>query len=94
MGYLRSKAGEVLLDKDELLNRWSEYIEKLFYDERGEKPLMRKNIEGPEIMKAEVKHALNKTRVKNLKIKRYVRTRRSIAVKSRLEFRNGKSKCM
>ncbi len=48
------------MDKDEVLNRWSEYIEELFYDERGEKPLIKKNIEGPEIMKAEVKHALNR----------------------------------
>ncbi len=59
-GCLRSKTGEVLMDKDEVLNRWSEYIEELFYDERGEKPLIKKNIEGPEIMKAEVKYALNR----------------------------------
>ena len=42
------------MEKDEILERWSEYIEELFDDERGQKPVIRKNIEGPRILKAEV----------------------------------------
>ena len=48
------------MDKHEMLKKWSEYIEGLFYNERGEKPQIKKNIEGPKIMKTDVKHVLNK----------------------------------
>ena len=44
--------------KDKISERWSEYIEDLFDDERGQKPVIRKNVEGPRILKAEVTAAI------------------------------------
>ena len=41
-GCIRSKEGNILMDKGDVLNRWSEYIEELFEDTRGEKPPIKK----------------------------------------------------
>ena len=60
IGCLKSKTGDIIMDKHKVLKKWSEYIEGLFYDEKSEKSQIKKNIEGPKIMKTEVKHALNK----------------------------------
>ena len=46
------------MDKQDILNRWSEYIEELFDDNRASKPDIKKNIEGPPIMKDEVRQAI------------------------------------
>ncbi|GFO09608.1 endonuclease-reverse transcriptase [Plakobranchus ocellatus] len=46
--------------KKEILNRWSEYFEDLFKDERCEKPKIEKNIEGPATLKEEVEAAIKK----------------------------------
>ena len=48
------------MDKYEVLNRWSEYIEERFYDESGKKAQIKKTIEGLKIIKTQVKHTLNK----------------------------------
>ena len=53
-GCIESKDGTLIMEKNHILERWSEYIEELFDDERGQKPVVRKNIEGPRILKAEV----------------------------------------
>ena len=44
--------------KKEILNRWSEYIEELFDGDRMSKPIFKKNMEGPSIMKDEVRQAI------------------------------------
>lgn len=61
-GCIKGKDGSILLTQDQILDRWSEYIEDLFRDERGEKPNIRKNMDGPEITTEEVKAA-----IKNMK---------------------------
>ena len=57
-GCIRSKSGTILIEKNEILNRWSEYIEELFDDNRMSKRNIRKNMEGPPIMKDEVRQAI------------------------------------
>ena len=46
------------MKKSDILNRWSEYIGELFDDNRLPKPNINKNIEGPSIMKDEVRQAI------------------------------------
>jgi hypothetical protein len=57
-GCIKSKTGSILMEKSEILNRWSEYIQELFDDDRLPKPNIKKNIEGPPIMKDEVRQAI------------------------------------
>ena len=59
-GCIKSKDGTMLMEKEEILNRWSEYVEDLFKDERGPKPEIKKNLEGPSILQEEVKAAIKK----------------------------------
>ena len=61
-GCIKAKDGSILIDKDAILARWSEYVQELFYDERGGKPAINKAIEGPSIMQEEVECALKKLR--------------------------------
>ena len=63
-GCIRSKDGEVIMEKDKILERWTEYIRDLFADDRGNKPEIRKTIEGPEILKSEIRAALQKMKRK------------------------------
>ncbi|XP_037776725.1 uncharacterized protein LOC119573587 [Penaeus monodon] len=57
-GCIKSKNGEVLMEKDKILERWTEYIGELFADYRGNKPEIRKAIEGPKILTSQVRGAL------------------------------------
>merc|ERR1711905_67846 len=41
-GCIKSKEGDILMDKMDVLNRWSEYIEDLFQDNREEKQKKKK----------------------------------------------------
>ena len=41
---IKSKEGNILLDKEDILCRWAEYIEELFDDDRGGKPNITKKI--------------------------------------------------
>ena len=41
-GWIRSKDGTIITEKDDILERWTEYIEELFRDNRGGKPEIRK----------------------------------------------------
>ncbi|GFO39078.1 endonuclease-reverse transcriptase [Plakobranchus ocellatus] len=59
-GCITSKDGTMLMEKMEILNRWSEYVEDLFKDDRCEKPKIKNNIEGPTILKEEVEAAIKK----------------------------------
>lgn len=53
-----NKDGRVLFDQQEIQDRWKEYIEELFEDERGDIPQMN-NTEGPVILKEEVRNSIN-----------------------------------
>ena len=58
-GCIRSKDGEILMEKEDILNRWSEYIIELYHDDRGPPPII--NIdEGTQILEEEVQKALKK----------------------------------
>ncbi|KAG1673509.1 Craniofacial development protein 2 [Nymphon striatum] len=57
---IKSKEGIMLMEKEDILNRWSEYVEELFMDNRGSKPELIKNIDGPPILEDEVKAAMRK----------------------------------
>ncbi|GFO26187.1 endonuclease-reverse transcriptase [Plakobranchus ocellatus] len=59
-GCIKSKDGTMLMEKKEILNRWSEYVEDLFKDDRCEKLKSEKNLEGPAILKEEVEAAIKK----------------------------------
>ena len=59
-GCIKSKEGNILMDKAEVLNRWSEYIEELFDDNREELNILKKEIDGPPILKQEVAAAIKK----------------------------------
>ena len=57
-GCVKSKSGDILLTKEEQLERWSEYIQDLFEDERPILPEIHKNMDGPKIMPEEVRAAI------------------------------------
>ena len=61
-GCLKAKDGTVILEKEKILERWTEYIGELFHDNRGDKPTIVKKIEGPKILKSEVRTAIAKMR--------------------------------
>ena len=43
-----------------MLERWTEYLEELLKDYRGNKPIIKKNFDGPKILKSEIESALKK----------------------------------
>ena len=57
---IKAKDGNLLMGRENVLNRWSEYIEDLFQDDRGEKPIIKKDMDGPPILKEEVSAAIRK----------------------------------
>ena len=57
---IKAKNGDILMMKQEILDRWTEYIEELFDDERGELPKISKDTEGPKILQDEVENAIKK----------------------------------
>src|SRR5438552_17728198 len=46
------------MEKEKIIERWTEYIQELFEDDREALPQIRKDIEGPEILKDEVRFAI------------------------------------
>ncbi|GFO29086.1 endonuclease-reverse transcriptase [Plakobranchus ocellatus] len=62
LGWIKSKDGTMLMEKKEIINRWSEYVEDLFKGDRCEKPKLEKNIEGLNILIEEVEAAIKKTK--------------------------------
>ena len=61
-GCIKLKDGILIMEREDILKQWSEYIEELFYGDRGQKPLIRKNIEGPRNLKSEVSAAVAHTK--------------------------------
>ncbi len=59
-GCIKSKEGIVIMEKDEILKWWTEYIGELFQDSRREKPVIQKTMDGPKILKSEVQATVNK----------------------------------
>ena len=57
---IQARDGSLLIEKDEIMERWTEYTDELFLDEREDKPNIRKPIEDPTILKSEVRAAINK----------------------------------
>jgi hypothetical protein len=57
-GCIRDKDGNVLFDKEDVLERWTEYVEELYKDERGDMPMFDPDDSGEEIMKGEVEKAI------------------------------------
>ncbi|GFS01962.1 LINE-1 retrotransposable element ORF2 protein [Elysia marginata] len=61
-GCLKAKNGDIIIDKEIILERWAEYIEELFNDNRKEYmyDVMKRNFAGPPILKDEVRAAIRK----------------------------------
>ena len=57
-GCLKSREGNIIMEKEKILERWAEYISELYHDEGGDKPPIMKNFDGPPIMKDEVRKAV------------------------------------
>src|SRR5215469_13048180 len=57
---IKKKDGTVVIGKEEVMERWDEYISKLFRDNRQENINIQYNGEGPPILKEEVEDAMNK----------------------------------
>ena len=57
-GCIKDKSGNMLFETDEICRRWTEYVEELFQENRGENPIQ-SCLKGPTIMKTEVEKALN-----------------------------------
>ena len=56
----------ILIEKNDILQRWEEYISDLFHDTRGEKPVIHKNINEPPILESEIRAAIKKAKQKRL----------------------------
>ncbi|GFR69145.1 RNA-directed DNA polymerase from mobile element jockey-like [Elysia marginata] len=59
-GCLKAKNGGIIIDKERILERWAEYIEELFNDNRKEYDVMKRNFAGPPTLKDEVRAAIRK----------------------------------
>ena len=57
-GCIKSKDGDIIIEKDQILKRWTEYITELFEDDRGNLPTINREIDGPDILQAEVQAAV------------------------------------
>ena len=54
----KKESGEIIFETNEILNKWTEYVEKLFDDKRDE-TYLHHFLQGPIILKSEVENALN-----------------------------------
>ena len=50
-GCLKAKNGDVIMEKDKILERWAEYMRELYDNDRKENDFMKNNFAGPPIMK-------------------------------------------
>ena len=57
-GCIKDKDGHLLIERDEIAKRWTEYIKTLYSDETRPEPEEFENPEGPEILIDEVKNAI------------------------------------
>ncbi|GFO07231.1 RNA-directed DNA polymerase from mobile element jockey-like [Plakobranchus ocellatus] len=53
-GCIKAMNGDIIIDKEKILERWAEYIRELFKDDRKDHNIMKNNFAGPPIMKEEV----------------------------------------
>ena len=63
---IKKKDGTIVMGKEEVKERWDEYISELFRDNRQENINIQYNGEGPSILKEEVEDAMNKMKLKRL----------------------------
>ena len=61
-GCIKAKNGTMLVEKNDIENRWIEYIRELFRDTRGALPHFSDSTEGPNILKSEVQAAIKMMR--------------------------------
>ena len=59
-GCIKKRDGTIVMSKEEILDRWEEYILELYDGERNERPDIKKTLEGPPITKNEIELALKK----------------------------------
>ena len=59
-GCIKKRDGTLVLSKEEILERWEEYLTELYKDERKDRPGIRKALDGPPITEYEIEHALKK----------------------------------
>ncbi|GFO36321.1 endonuclease-reverse transcriptase [Plakobranchus ocellatus] len=59
-GFLKVMNGDIIIDKEKILERWAEYIRELFKDDRKDHNIKKNNFAGPPIMKEEVETAIKK----------------------------------
>ncbi|GFO43547.1 RNA-directed DNA polymerase from mobile element jockey-like [Plakobranchus ocellatus] len=59
-GCIKAMNGDIIIDKEKILERWAEYIRELFEDDRKDHNVMKNNFAGPPIMKEEVETAIKK----------------------------------
>ena len=56
---IKDKEGNVLMEPNEVLNRWEEYIRELYSDgSRGERPQWDREVSGPPILRSEIENAV------------------------------------
>ncbi|ESO03009.1 hypothetical protein HELRODRAFT_173854 [Helobdella robusta] len=53
-GCIKAKSGKIILEKEKVLERSTEYTNNLFDVIHGEKPPIKKDVEGPKILRSEV----------------------------------------
>ena len=61
-GCIKAKDQTMLVERDTILNRCTEYVEELFHDVRGSMPSFQDLIEGPNTLKSEVRTAIKMMR--------------------------------
>ncbi|GFN78083.1 LINE-1 retrotransposable element orf2 protein [Plakobranchus ocellatus] len=59
-GCIKAMNGDIIIDKEKILERWAEYIRELFKDDRKDHNIMKNNVAGSPIMKEEVETAIKK----------------------------------
>ena len=55
---IKNREGLVVMEIDEVLKRWEEYVKDLFEDNRGEKPRLHIPMYGPDILDEEIAHVI------------------------------------
>jgi len=61
-GCIKSRDGTMLVEKNDILERWTQYIGELFHDIRGAMPSFPHSDDGPRIPKSEVRSAIRMMR--------------------------------
>ena len=57
---IKNKSGEIIIEKAQVLQRWIEYTKELYEDDKHKgKSRIRKDLQGPKILKTELEKAIN-----------------------------------